>query len=135
MENCIFCKIIRQEIPSEIIHETDNAIAFLDVNPRAPGHTLVIPKTHAEGLADLDKGLVGEIFLAVKHVEKLLKDALKPDAFTIGINEGAAAGQEIPHLHVNIIPRFKNDGGSSVHSVVNNPPDKELRKIAASIRQ
>lgn len=133
MKDCIFCKIVSGEIPSKVIFETEDILAFLDVNPRAPGHTLVIPKKHIQSLIDLEEDLIGSTFTTVKHVEHILSSALKPDAFTIGINEGQAAGQEIPHLHINVIPRFKNDGGGSVHSVVNNPPDNTISEIAEII--
>ncbi len=135
MEECIFCKIARGEIESEVIHETENVVSFLDVNPRAPGHTLVIPKDHVEGLTDLEDKLVGEVFSVVKKVEEMLSSALDPDAFTVGINDGKVAGQEIPHMHVNVIPRFGDDGGKSIHSVVNNPAEREISEIASEVRK
>lgn len=134
-EDCIFCKIVKGEIDSEKIHETENVISFLDIKPRAPGHSLVIPKKHVKTLPELENELVSEIFQTTKKVEKLLKASLEPDAFTIGINDGEAAGQEIPHLHVNIMPRFEDDGGGPIHSVVSNPPEEDLTKIAGKIRK
>jgi histidine triad (HIT) family protein len=106
----------------------------LDIQPRSPGHILVIPKLHAPKLADLDDDLVAEVFRATKDVVKMLEKALKPDAFTIGINDGEEAGQVIAHLHVNIIPRFRGDGGSAIHSVVHNPPSEDIRETAERIR-
>lgn len=134
MEDCIFCKIAQGEMESEKIFETENTFSFLDINPRSPGHSLVIPKKHVETLTDLSDDLVGEIFATVKKVENRLKDSLNPDGFTIGINDGKAAGQEVPHLHVNIIPRFEDDGGKPIHAVVNNPPEKEISQVAEKIR-
>jgi histidine triad (HIT) family protein len=134
MKGCIFCRIARGEIAAEKIYETDHVMAFLDIRPRAPGHSLVIPKKHVETLADLKNDLVGEVFKAVKEVMKLLKKAISPDAFTVGINDGRVAGQEIPHLHVNIFPRFEGDGGKPVHSVVHNPPTEGLSKMGERIR-
>lgn len=132
---CIFCKIAQGKMESETIYETDDVICFLDINPRAPGHCLVIPKEHTENLIDLEDRSIGAIFKAVKKVEKMLKASLDPDAFTIGINDGEAAGQEIPHLHVNIIPRFKGDKGKAIHSVVNNPPEEDVSEIADMVRE
>ncbi|MFP4005645.1 MAG: HIT family protein [Candidatus Hadarchaeia archaeon] len=129
MEECIFCKIVNGKIKSRTIYENDKVLSFLDVNPRSPGHSLVIPKKHVETLDKLDGQTAGEILKVAKKVEKLLKKSLSPEAFTLGINDGEAAGQEVPHLHLNIIPRFKNDGGKPIHSVVNNPPEKELSEI------
>ena len=135
MEECIFCKIARGEVKAEKIYETENVVSFLDINPRAPGHSLVIPKKHAEKLADLENELVADVFKATKKVVIMLKKALSPDAFTIGINDGKAAGQEIPHLHVNIIPRFEGDGGKPIHSVVYNPPNKGVSEVAREIKE
>lgn len=134
-EDCIFCKIGKGEVDSEKIFETKNVISFLDINPRAPGHSLVIPKKHVETLPELEDELVSEIFQMTKKVEKLLKNSLAPDAFTIGINDGKAAGQEIPHLHINIIPRFKGDGGGPIHSIVNNPPEEDVSETARKIQK
>lgn len=134
MGECIFCKIVRGEIPAENIYETENSVAFLDVNPRSPGHTLVIPREHVESLGDLEDEMVSDVFKTTREVMKLLKRALNPDGFNVGINDGSAAGQEIPHLHVNIFPRFSGDGGGPIHAVVNNPPSEEVSETAEKIR-
>ncbi len=134
-ENCIFCQIVQGKMDSEKIHETENVISFLDANPRAPGHSLVIPKKHIKILQNLEDDIIAETFKVAKKVEKSLQEVLDPDAFTIGINDGEAAGQEIPHLHVNIIPRFQEDSGGPIHSVVNNPPKKDISEIAEEIRE
>jgi len=131
--NCLFCKIANKEIPAEIIYEDAKTVAILDINPRAPGHTMVIPRIHAETLLDLPENEVGPLFSAVKKVTGLLKTALKSEGFTIGINHGKISGQVVDHLHIHIIPRFKNDGGGSIHSVVNNPPEKPLSEIKSEI--
>ncbi len=130
---CVFCKIVEGSLKAERIYETGGVLAFLDINPRAPGHSLVIPKKHVSLLADLEDELVAELFIATREMLKILKKALNPDGFNIGINEGKAAGQEIPHLHVNVFPRFGGDGGKPVHSVVNNPPEN-ISEIAGKIR-
>ena len=130
---CVFCKIVEGSLKAERIYETEGVLAFLDINPRAPGHSLVIPKKHVSLLADLEDELVAELFIATREMLKILKKALNPDGFNIGINEGKAAGQEIPHLHVNVFPRFRGDGGKPVHSVVNNPPEN-ISEIAGKIR-
>ncbi len=134
-ENCIFCKIAKDEVESEKIYETNKVTAFLDVNPRAIGHSLVIPKKHVKTLHELEDEIISEIFQTTKKVEKSLKASLNPDAFTIGINDGKASGQEIPHLHVNIIPRFKGDGGDPIHAVVDNPPKEDIAETAEKIRK
>ena len=132
--NCLFCKIINKEIPAEIIYEDSEAIAVLDVHPRAPGHTMVLPKVHAENILDLPDEKIEGIFKAVKKVTELLNKSLKPDGFTIGINHGKVSGQTIDHLHIHIMPRWFNDGGGSVHDVVNNPPKENLEEIVKKIK-
>ncbi len=134
-QNCIFCKIAKGKASSEKIYENEKIISFLDANPRSPGHSLVIPKKHVQTLPELDDETTGEILKITKEVEKAIKKALNPDAFTVGINDGEAAGQEIPHLHVNVIPRFKEDGGKPIHIVVNNEPDEKISEIAKKIQK
>lgn len=134
MGECIFCKIVEGEIPAENIYETANTIAFLDINPRSLGHTLVVPRKHVESLGDLEDELTSEVFKTTRDVMNLLKKSLNPDGFNVGVNDGSAAGQEIPHLHVNIFPRFSGDGGGPVHAVVNNPPSEEVSDTAEKLR-
>lgn len=134
MSECIFCKIAQGDEEAKKIYESDDVVAFLDIKPRSPGHTLVIPKKHVEFLTDLDDELLSEVFKAVKKVENMLKTALNPDAFNVGINDGKDAGQVIPHLHVNIFPRFEGDEGGPVHLVVNNPPSESISEMAKRIR-
>ncbi len=126
----IFERIIDGEIPADVVHETDRVIAFLDANPLAPGHTLVVPKEPYERLRDTPPELSAEVFEAVRTLTPAIEDALDADATTVGINDGPAAGQEVPHLHVHIIPRFEDDGGSPIHAVmdgatVGNEADSE----------
>src|SRR5438105_2175385 len=113
---CLFCKIARKEIKSLIVYEDDHALGFLDVKPRAPGHTMVIPKVHAPNILELPDGEVAPLCMAVKRVAELLSLRLKPDGITIGLNQGRASGQEVDHLHVHLMPRWKNDGGSAIQS-------------------
>jgi len=132
--DCLFCKIINKEIPAEVIYEDENTIAILDIQPRTTGHTMVLPKFHAENILDLPDDKIEGVFQAVKKVTGLLEKSLKPDGFTIGINHGKVSGQTIEHLHIHIMPRWFNDNGGSIHSVVDNPPKEPLEKLAAKIR-
>lgn len=132
--DCLFCKIVRREIPAEVVYEDSETLAFLDVNPRAPGHTLVVPKGHFETILDLPNQAIGPLFGTVKKIEDSIVKALAPDGFTIGINQRRVAGQVVDHLHIHIFPRFLNDGGGSVHSVLNNPPKESIEEIASRIR-
>ncbi|MFN7088204.1 MAG: HIT family protein [Candidatus Paceibacteria bacterium] len=134
MGDCIFCKIAKKEIPAEIVYEDKNAIAFLDINPISPGHTMIIPKYHAPNLSWLPDEYIGPLFFAVKQVADKLQKALNPDGLSFGINQGRVTGQTIDHLHIHIAPRFVGDGGGSFHSIVHNPPKEDLKSIANKIR-
>jgi len=131
--DCLFCKIIKKEISAEIIYEDEKTLAVLDINPRSLGHTVIIPKIHSQTILDLSEKEIGPLFGAVKKVVELIQKSLGPEGFTIGINHGRISGQVIDHLHIHIMPRFKNDGGGSVHSVVNNPPKQNLIDIKSQI--
>ncbi len=132
---CLFCDIAQKKIPAEIIYEDEEALSFLDIHPRAPGHAVIISKTHSENILDLPEEKVGSLFKAVKKITSLIDQAFKPDGFTIGINHGKVSGQAVEHLHVHIIPRWLNDGGGSLHGVVNNPPSESLKEIKSKIIQ
>jgi len=110
MAECIFCKIISGEIPSEKIYENDKIMAFLDISPINLGHTLVIPKAHFETIAEMPDNILAELMAKTKMLSTAITKATKADGFNIGINNGKAAGQLVPHSHLHIIPRFKEDG-------------------------
>ncbi len=132
--DCLFCRITNKEISAEIIYEDKDTVAFLDIHPCAPGHSIIIPKKHAENILVLEDASIAPTFLTVKRVSAMLNVALKPSGFTIGINHGRMSGQVVDHLHIHVMPRFLNDGGASIHSVVNNPPKESLAKIANKIK-
>ena len=127
--SCVFCKIVRGELPAHKVYEDSETIAFLDIHPMTDGHTLVIPKVHAERLAELSPGLAGKLFQTVQRVAGRITQALQAPALNIGINDGRAAGQAVPHLHVHIIPRFPGDGGGSIHSILYKSPKRPLKEI------
>ncbi|MGC9603172.1 MAG: HIT family protein [Minisyncoccia bacterium] len=131
--DCLFCNIASRKAPAYIVYEDEDTLGFLDVGARAPGHTVIIPKVHVENILDLDAKLAGPLFGAVKDMTARLKKSLSPDGFTIGINHGKTAGQVIEHLHIHIIPRWQNDGGSAVQSLVENPPKEDLESIKEKI--
>lgn len=136
-EDCIFCSIVDGDIPANVVYEDDDVLAFLDANPLAPGHTLVIPKEHYETLADTPSEPGEMAFAAVHYLTPRIEDAVDADATTVAINNGEVAGQEVPHLHVHIVPRFEGDGGKPIHAIAGERPDlseDELDDIAATIR-
>ena len=102
--DCLFCKIVAGEIPSRQVYADDTAIAFLDINPVHPGHTLVIPRRHVDDVLS-DAAVLAEIAPAVSATARLLVDKLDADGLNLLSSAGAAAGQEVFHLHVHLIPR------------------------------
>lgn len=135
-EDCIFCSIVAGDIPARTVYETDDVLAFLDANPLARGHTLVIPKTHAQHVGDLDDATARNLFAAVTELTPEVQSTVGADAANVGINDGEAAGQEVPHVHVHIIPRFDGDGGAPLHAVGGERPDltdDELDAVADAI--
>ena len=108
MADCIFCKIIKGEIPSTKVYEDKDVVAFLDIKPVNPGHTLVIPKKHYVNIHDMPDELVGKLAIAAKKVaDAMLKIGVK--GVNIGINNGAHAGQIVFHAHVHVMPRYGKD--------------------------
>jgi len=135
-DDCIFCSIVAGDIPGRIVAETDDAIAFLDANPLAPGHTLVVPTSHRQRLADLDAAESRAVFDLVHDLVPDVEAAVDADALTVGINDGEAARQEVPHVHAHLVPRFEGDGGGPIHAVAGERPhldDDELDEIAARL--
>ena len=134
--DCIFCQIINGEIPSNTIAETDGAYAFLDVNPLARGHTLVIPRDHHERVGNMPADTAGAVFELVNEITPAVEAAVDAPASTVAFNNGEAAGQEVPHLHCHIVPRFPEDGGKPIHSLFTGADlsDDEMDEIADAIR-
>lgn len=109
---CIFCKIVAKQIPAKIIEETENAIAFLDVNPTANGHTIVIPKKHTKDLSSTEWPLLNDVINLVSSVaSKLKKSDLDPWGINYLSNEGNVAGQEVFHFHFHVIPKYARGEG------------------------
>ena len=135
MTDCVFCSILDDEIPSYGVYEDDETYAFLDANPLGRGHTLVIPKDHAETLSDLGDG--GEAVLeTTRRIAPLVADAVDAPAYNLGLNNGEEAGQEVPHVHAHIVPRFEGDGGGPIHALQPSPPsidDDEMSEIHAEV--
>ncbi len=132
MENCIFCKIAKGEIPSYKVYEDDNLIAFLDINPFTKGHTLLVPKKHIKWVWDLDEKDYLDLMSVVKRIAKVLGKKFNTEWVVEGI-----AGIDVPHAHVHIIPRQIGDGlGAFPNKVLDpKPSDKEMKKIADGIRK
>jgi len=132
MKDCIFCKIINKEIPSCIVYESKEVIAFLDISPINKGHTLVMPKKHYETFLDLPKSELEVLFGKIQEVTKAVIKATNADGFNLLLNNKRAAGQVVDHVHFHVIPRFENDGLKHwPHGKYNEGEDE---KIATKIR-
>lgn len=108
--DCVFCKIVAGQIPSTSVYESANLLAFLDIAPLAKGHTLLIPKTHYDQIADMPAELAAEIGSVLPKFTAAVKSAAHADGCNILQNNGRVAGQVVPHVHVHIIPRRADDG-------------------------
>ncbi len=108
--NCIFCKIAKKEIKSDIIVETNNFIAILDVHPKTEGHTLIIPKKHMVTILDIQNNLAEELLQLIKKIASQILETKQGDGFNIIMNNLPPAGQVIMHAHIHVIPRKESDG-------------------------
>lgn len=132
-KDCIFCKIAAEEIPSHKIYEDDYVLAFLDIHPCSTGHAVVIPKKHFESIEEIDAENLAFLNDGARRAAKKIYSVLKPDGMNIGLNDKPAAGQAVPHIHLHIIPRWKGDGGGSMHSIVRakttEPAEETVKKF------
>ena len=110
MEDTIFAKILRREIPAEIVYEDADTLAFLDINPNNLGHTLVIPKKPFRNIFDVDEETLSATMRTIRKLAPAIKNAVGADGVNIHSNHELAAGQLVFHLHFHIIPRFATDG-------------------------
>jgi histidine triad (HIT) family protein len=135
--DCVFCKIASGEIPSNKIYENDEIFAFLDIRPNNPGHALVIPKDHFENIYTVPAETWARMQLAVHKLAPAIREAVNADGINIHMNNEPAAGQEVMHCHVHIIPRHNDDGFKLWHGkeISKEEMDKvrsELTRILAA---
>jgi len=131
--NCIFCKIVRGEIPAIKVHEDDHTLSFMDIQPASPGHLLVISRTHAANLLDIAEADLSAVTLATQRLARAVWKALEPDGVRINQFNGAAAGQSVFHYHVHIIPVWEGQRIGGHGRAPANP--EELKALAEKIRQ
>jgi len=106
-EACIFCRIVRKQAPASVVYEDDAVIAFLDIRPLSMGHTLIIPKAHFVDIFDTPEEQISQIHKVSKQIALAVKKATGADGVSIIQQNGKAAGQEIFHMHVHVVPRFE----------------------------
>ena len=130
--NCIFCDILNGTRDASILYEDESHIAFLDKYPIDVGHSLVIPKKHHERITDMDSQSVGNLFAIVPKIAKSILNGTGADAFSLGQNNGRAAKQIIPHVHIHIIPRYNSKGTVWTKRQISS--NDELDSLAEKIR-
>ncbi len=134
MNDCVFCKIIAGDIPSDKVYEDDFAVAFLDIHPTNPGHTLIVPREHSDNFSVMPDGRALErLFSAVRRVAVAAMKVTGAQGFNTHINTGPVAGQVVMHTHVHVIPRFEGDG----HQLwtKKNISKEEIARIAAEMKK
>ena len=131
MTDCLFCKIIAGQIPAHKVYENDRVLAFLDIGPVSTGHTLVIPKTHAENLAAGSVEDACALMTAIHDLAPKITQAVGGSGYNLGMNHGEAAGQDVFHTHLHIMPR---QAGEPRNFVKQHPAQEELGKVAEQIR-
>lgn len=131
-ESCIFCKIVSGEVPAKKVYEDDETIAFLDIQPVNPGHTLVIPKDHFENIYTTPVLTWARVQMTTQKVALAIKNSLDADGINLIMNNESAGGQVVPHAHVHIIPRHNEDGLKQWPQNVYKSPE-EATELANSI--
>ncbi|MDG1550334.1 MAG: HIT family protein [Candidatus Poseidoniaceae archaeon] len=138
----LFERIISQEIPCHKVSEGENWFAFLDIYPRSEGHTLVIPKRGVGNISQLDEKEISDLFIGMKKVQTILSKNFDTDDFTICVHDGRLAGQEVPHVHIHVIPRTEGDGGLTLMSMWPNsgpmggePNHKLLSELSSKLME
>jgi histidine triad (HIT) family protein len=130
--SCLFCRIISREIPAQVIYEDDQVLAFLDINPVSKGHTLVIPKEHADNLSAGTPQAAAALMAAVYTLAPKIMQALGAQGYNLGMNHGEVAGQEVLHTHLHIMPRYEGQPRTFTKL---HPSPEELQTVGDKIRQ
>lgn len=133
MSDCIFCRILKGELPAQKVHEDARVVAFLDINPIASGHTLVLPREHHEMWTDLPPDLAADLARPAQVVARGVVKATGAEGFNLLMNNHRCSGQAIPHAHFHVIPRKTGDGVKFGWVTKPYPPG-EIEKVAESIR-
>ena len=134
-DTCIFCKIVRGEIPSTRLYEDAQVLAFMDIGPIVKGHVLVIPKQHFDPLTATPPDLLGKVMTVVQKVVKAQMNGLKADGVNVHQSNGAVAGQVVPHVHFHVIPRFATDGHKWNWAAKKYESMDEMKELAEAIRK
>lgn len=136
--DCIICQLVHEEIEVTKVYEDDLVVAVMDIQPINPGHLFISPKKHIESISELDEELGAHMFkIAIKMADALRKSGLKCEGINVFLADGETAGQEIPHIHLHVVPRIGGDGSGFKFSgrYFELPKRKELEQTASLIRK
>jgi histidine triad (HIT) family protein len=134
--SCVFCEILQGDAPASVVYEDERVMAFMDIQPVNPGHLLVVPRIHARDLASVEPEAGGWLFrVAMRLAEALRRSGLRCEGVNLFLADGAAAGQEVFHVHLHVIPRFLGDGfGFRFGPDYDQPPSRaQLAQVAAAV--
>ena len=137
VDTCVFCAIVEGRIPSHKVYEDERTLAFLDLHPSTPGHTLIIPKAHVARVEDLKREDAEALFKTLHGLVGGIQKAMDAPASTIGINNGRESGQEVPHVHIHVIPRSTRDRGGIIQGIARSSrrfDQEEMSGITERIR-
>lgn len=134
VNSCVFCKIARKQAPASFVYEDENVMAVLDIRPLNEGHTLVIPKEHYETIFEIPEKQIAYLYRIVKRTAVAVQKATGADGISVFQQNGKAAGQQIFHLHVHVVPRFEGQKLSRFGEIPETSKEK-LDQVAANIRR
>jgi histidine triad (HIT) family protein len=132
MNNCLFCKIIAGDFPAHVVYEDEKVLAFLDIHPKTKGHTLVIPKKHADDIYDIDEADLAHIAKVTKHIAIAMQSSLNTAGVNMFSNNKSAAQQEISHFHMHVLPRYDDEQKMNFASSYEN---KDFEIVASNIAE
>ncbi len=133
--NCLFCRIVTGAIPSTRVYEDADTLAFMDIGPIIKGHTLVIPKKHYDPITQTPEDVLAKVMVVVRKIAQAQVNGLKADGVNVLNANGEAAGQQVPHIHFHVVPRFKTDGHHWNWAAKKYDSLDEMKKMAEEIRK
>jgi histidine triad (HIT) family protein len=135
LDSCVFCEIVAGRAPASVVYRDERVVAFLDIRPITAGHTLVVPVRHASGLADLDEEDGAQAFRVARRLAAALRRSGVPcEGVNLLVADGAAAMQEVPHVHLHVLPRYHGDPLRVAADRPQHPSRSELDRVAAAVR-
>lgn len=135
MNACVFCKIAKGEIDSAKIYQNDDVVAFLDITPFSKGHCLIVPKKHFENLFDIESETLQKVIVAGKLIAEKIQKTFNADGIRLSQSNGKAAGQDIMHFHLHIIPRYRDDGLSISPIATSHRPKADISELKRQAEQ